>query len=40
LQDDFYPEREGSYNVEQTIVRFGQSGFRREIFLGHKVSTK
>lgn len=40
LQDAFYPEREGSYNVEQTIVRFGQSGFRREIFLGHKVSTK
>lgn len=38
LEDDFYPERQGgTYKVEQTIVRFGQSAFRREILTGHKV---
>jgi hypothetical protein len=38
MQDDIYPERDGSYLVETVKTTFGIKGFRREITMERKLS--
>lgn len=37
VKDDDYPERDGTYMVESTVVRFGVNGARRSVELGPKL---
>jgi hypothetical protein len=39
LISDLYPDRNGLYYVEETIIDFSESGFRRKVQLGEKVTT-
>lgn len=34
--DRLYPEREGAYFIDKTVVEFGAAGFRRQLHLGRR----